>query len=84
MRARRSDKRSERDPRIPPIGTVLEREIDGKVVRAKVLDDGFLHKGKTYRSLSAIAKEATGTIWNGLLFFRLIKRPKTAELQSRN
>jgi hypothetical protein len=67
----------ERDSRIPAVGTVLEREYDGKMLRVKVLEDGFQFRGKTYRSLSAIAKEATGTIWNGLLFFNLIKRTKT-------
>lgn len=65
-----------RDPRIPPAGSVLEREHDGKTIRVKVLDDGFSYKGKTYRSLSAIAKDATGTVWNGVLFFGLTSRAK--------
>lgn len=30
---------------------------------------GLLHKGTHYRSLSAIAREITGTRWNGLVFF---------------
>lgn len=68
----------ERDPRIPAPGSLLEREYDGKTLKVKVLDDGFQFRGKTYRSLSAIAKEATGTIWNGLLFFNLISRGKRA------
>ena len=62
-----------RDARLPAVGTVLTREIDGKSVRATVAPDGFVYGGKTYRSLSAVAKEATGTIWNGFLFFRLMK-----------
>jgi hypothetical protein len=74
----RRDRVRERDPRIPAPGSVLEREHDGKTLRVKVLDDGFQFRGKTYRSLSAIAKEATGTTWNGLLFFGLIKRTKSA------
>jgi hypothetical protein len=72
---KRARKRAERDPRLPAAGTVLEREHDGKTIKVKVLDDGFLFRNKTYRSLSAIAKEATGTVWNGWLFFNLIKRP---------
>jgi hypothetical protein len=36
-----------------------------------VLEDGFEHEGRTYRSLSAVARAATGTRWDGLLFFRL-------------
>jgi hypothetical protein len=67
-------KTRERDPRLPPAGEVLEREHDGKVIRVKVLEEGFQWRGKAYRSLSAIAKEATGTIWNGLLFFGIAKR----------
>jgi hypothetical protein len=61
-----------RDPRLPPPGTVLERAHDGSVVRVTVLEDGFEYGGQTYRSLSAVARAATGTAWNGLLFFRLI------------
>lgn len=71
-------KQRERDCRIPPVGTVLEREHDGKTVKVKVVDGGFLYKGTTWRSLSAIAKDATGTVWNGLLFFGLTKREKVA------
>jgi hypothetical protein len=70
-----------RDPRLPAPGTVIEREHDGKTIRVKVLEDGFEFRGKTYRSLSAVAREASGTIWNGLLFFHLIpyaKRDKAA------
>jgi len=75
------NKKRERDPRLPAAGTVLEREHEGKTIRVKVLEDGFEFRGKTYRSLSAVAREATGTTWNGLLFFHLIpyaKREKKA------
>jgi len=40
----------------------------------KVLADGFEFDSRRYRSLSAIAREVTGTRWNGLLFFRLTER----------
>jgi hypothetical protein len=55
------------------LNTVLVREIDGKTVRATVETDGYRYDGKVYRSLSAVAKAATGTVWNGFLFFRLTK-----------
>jgi hypothetical protein len=42
----------------------------------KVLEGGFEFRGKTHSSLSAIAREATGTSWNGLLFFHLIPYAK--------
>ena len=77
----RTGSKRDRDARIPSPGTVIEREYDGKKIRVKVLDDGFESRGKTYRSLSAIAREVTGTPWNGYLFFHLIpyaKREKPA------
>lgn len=63
------------DPRVLAavgIGGFLKRELrDGTVVRAKVVADGYRYKGKLYDSPSAVAKVATGTDWDGYLFFRL-------------
>ena len=50
------------------------RHVDGRAVRVKVLERGFEFEGRTYASLSPIAREVTGTIWNGLLFFGLTRR----------
>jgi hypothetical protein len=36
-----------------------------------VVEGGFSWQGRTYPSLSAIAKEITGTRWNGPGFFGL-------------
>jgi hypothetical protein len=63
-----------RDPRIPPPGTVLVRHVGGRTVTVKVLERGFEYEGRIYSSLSPIAREVTGTIWNGLLFFGLVRR----------
>ena len=63
-----------RDPRLPAVGTELKREYDGRQHTVRVEAEGFVYKGKTYRSLSAIAKQITGTQWNGFLFFGLISR----------
>ena len=52
-------------------GTRLMREWQGKVHQVTVLVKGFEHQGKTYSSLSAIAREITGTAWSGPLFFGL-------------
>lgn len=60
-----------RDPRLPEIGTVLRREHRGVVHEVEVLEPGFRYLGRAYRSLSAIAKEITGTAWNGFGFFGL-------------
>jgi hypothetical protein len=59
------------DRRMPLPGTLLRRQFRDKTVVVKVLDDGFEHDGQTYRSLSAIATEVTGTRWNGYAFFGL-------------
>jgi hypothetical protein len=64
VKGTRTDAKRDRDPRLPPPGTVIEREHDGKTIRVKVLDDGFEYRNKTYRSLSAIAREATNVSWN--------------------
>jgi hypothetical protein len=66
------------DPRLPPPGTYLEREYKGRRVIVKVLDKGFEYEGEIYRSLSAIAQEATGTKWNGFLFFNLMDTEEKA------
>jgi len=60
-----------RDPRLPEIGTVLRREHRGVTHEVEVLEQGFRYLGQAYRSLSAIAKEITGTAWNGFGFFGL-------------
>ena len=62
---------------VPPApGTILTREYRGDVHHVSVLEDGFEHQGKVYRSLSGVAKDITGTHWNGNLFFGLKKRGK--------
>jgi hypothetical protein len=55
-------------------GTVLVREYKGQTIQVTVMDRGFEYLGRVYRSLSAIAKEVTGSHWNGLYFFGLTKR----------
>jgi len=62
-----------RDHRLPPVGTVLMREFQGRSIRAKVLADGFQYEGRRYESLSSIALKVTGTRWNGFTFFGLRK-----------
>ena len=64
----------QRDQRLPPPGTLLTRRIDNREIVVKVLDKGFEFETRRYGSLSAIAREVTGTRWNGLLFFGLAER----------
>ena len=67
---------SRRDRRLPIAGTVLRRAYRERAVEVKVLAEGFEYEGQRYESLSAVARAITGTRWNGLLFFGLIKRRK--------
>ena len=59
------------DPRKPIVGTRLVREWNGVEHTVTVLRDGFAFEGRTYKSLSAIARSITGTRWNGYRFFGL-------------
>lgn len=52
-------------------GTLLIRVWQGTTHRVMVMADGFAWNGMTYGSLSSIAKDITGTNWNGWLFFGL-------------
>lgn len=65
----------ERDPRLPAPGTTLTRTFQEKEIKVEVLDVGFRYDGRTWRSLSAIARSVSGTSWNGYLFFNIQKRP---------
>lgn len=59
------------DSRLPPPGTILEREYRGHRIRVLVAADGFEVAGRRYRSLSAVAKAVTGSHVNGFRFFGL-------------
>ena len=67
----------DRDPRLPPPGTVLTRAFKGVEHKVTVLDEGFEYRGERHNSLSQIARDITGTNWNGFLFFRLKRRTQT-------
>jgi hypothetical protein len=62
-----------RDPRLPPVGTVLKRVYGERTIEVTVLGTGFEYQGKPYLSLSLIAQRVTGTRWNGFRFFGLRK-----------
>lgn len=53
----------------PIAGTRLIREWQGVEHCVTVRDHDFEYHGRPYKSLSAIAREITGTRWNGLIFF---------------
>lgn len=59
-----------RDPRLPKPETILTRGYRGREHQVVVLDEGFQYEGRPYSSLSHVAREITGTNWNGFLFFK--------------
>jgi len=63
-----------RDPRLPPSGTMLTRMYKGHAYKVTVLEDGFEYLGEKHNSLSIIAGLITGTNWNGYLFWGLKNR----------
>jgi hypothetical protein len=66
--------RPPKDGRMPEPGTLLTRRVGDRQIVVKVLKDGFEYESRHFRSLSAIAREVTGTRWNGLLFFGIAER----------
>jgi len=57
-------------PAIKP-GTRLVRSWNGKTISVQVAQDGFEFDDRKYGSLSAIAREVTGSNWSGPRFFGL-------------
>ena len=52
-------------------GTRLVREWNGRTITVEVHDKGFQHAGRSWRSLSEIARHVTGAHWSGPRFFGL-------------
>ncbi|GGO52425.1 Protein of unknown function [Roseovarius pacificus] len=52
-------------------GAILRRDWQGKRIEVVVQSDGFHWNGQLWPSLSAVARAATGTRWNGPRFFGL-------------
>jgi hypothetical protein len=69
-------------PRRIKAGAVLVRDWKTKSHRVMVLDRGFAYEGRTYPSLSEIAREITGTRWNGPRFFGLRPADRSSNQES--
>ena len=63
-----------KDGRLPGPGMILTRRVGDRQIVVRVLAEGFEYESRRYRSLSAIAREVTGTRWNGLVFFGVAER----------
>lgn len=66
----RSSASSKPQTKLKP-GTRLVRSWNGRTIDVLVTPDGYGHDRRTYRSLSHIAREVTGTSWSGPRFFGL-------------
>ncbi len=67
------------DPAKP--GTHYVREWNGRTYQVAATREGFEMDGRTWPSLSAIAKHITGTTWSGPRFFGLAKVPTASALR---
>jgi hypothetical protein len=54
-----------------PVGARVAREWLGERHEVEVTRDGYVWRGQTFASLSAVARHITGTRWNGPRFFGL-------------
>jgi len=72
---RDATERKARPVQKPIAGTKLIREYQGVEHCVTVRADDFEYLGRPYKSLSSIAREITGTKWNGLVFFGLKRHP---------
>ena len=72
---------------MPAVGQTLSRMYKGKLVKIDVTENGFLHEGTVYSSLSAAAKAITGyKAINGRAWFGIGKapsRPRSSGLHSK-
>lgn len=59
----------EKEKPIANSGVRLVREWNGREHVVDITDEGYLWNGRSWRSLSAIAKEITGAKWSGPRFF---------------
>ena len=60
-------------PTVLRTGAHLMREWNGRTYQVHVVEGGFEMDGKSWSSLSAIAKHITGATWSGPRFFGLTK-----------
>jgi hypothetical protein len=60
-----------RDLRLPPVDRSIERCYQAKQFVVVVRENGFEYNGRLYASLSSVARQITGTRWNGFQFFGL-------------
>ena len=60
------------------VGTRLLREWGGAAHEVTVMERGYAYRGRSYSSLSEIARHITGARWSGPRFFGLRSRSERA------
>ena len=68
LRQTATPKQATRHPRLHA-GARLLREWGSQTHEVTVTESGFAYRGNTYKSLSHIARDITGTRWSGPAFF---------------
>lgn len=64
------------DPRLPAVGSVISKTYKGRDLKVTRLEDRFEFEGRSYPSLSRIAREVIGGAQvNGFAFFGLTGKP---------
>jgi hypothetical protein len=63
------------------VGTRLVREWGGMTHEVTIMDRGYAYRGRSYASLSEIARSITGARWSGPRFFglRSLSKPQVPE-----
>lgn len=74
----------DRDPRLPPVGTILERTYGDKLIKVRVNEDSFdlIDEDGTetwFRSISGVARDVCVCEVNGYVFFGLDSKRKGAD-----
>lgn len=59
-------------------GTRLLRQWGGAAHEVMIMERGYAYRGRSYASLSEIARHITGARWSGPRFFGLRSQPKVA------
>ncbi len=72
----KQERKPKKDNQLPAPGTVLTREYKGTPIEVEVLEEGFRHEDRIFKSLSAIAKDITGSHRSGPAFFGLRENKK--------
>ncbi len=77
------DARARKPTKVVPMrkvgpNTILIREWGGTRHEVTVVENGVMFRGKSYRSLSQVARMITGSQWSGPLFFGLKAAAKEA------